>query len=231
MTLPRNPILLAAVSLSFALAAALAQPATVGEAAGGQEAWKRLFDGKSLAGWKSAGYIASGKVEVLDGAIVMGIGERMTGVTYQGKDFPKMNYEVVFEGKKIEGNDFFCTTTFPVGDSFCSLVVGGWGGQVVGLSSLNFMDASENETTTSKEFKTNQWYQVRIRVTQNRIQAWIDKERLVDVDTTDKKISIRFECDNCKPFGFCTWGTKGAVRDIRVRSLTAAEIKEAATAK
>lgn len=191
-------------------------------------AWKSLFDGKSMAGWKSAGYIGSGKVEVKDSAIVIGKGDRMTGITYQGKDFPTMDYEVALEGKKLAGDDFFCTTTFPVGKDFCSLVVGGWGGQVVGLSSLNHMDASENDTATSQEFKKDKWYRVRIRVTKDRIQAWIDDKQLVDADTTDRKISIRFECDNCKPFGFCTWDTVGAVRDIRVRPLTEAEKKEAA---
>lgn len=190
--------------------------------------WKNLFDGKSLAGWKSAGYFGGGKVHIQDGAIVMEKGERMTGVAYQGKDFPKLDYEVAFEGKKLDGEDFFATATFPVGDSFCSLVTGGWGGQVVGLSSINNMDASENETATSLEFKKNQWYKVRIRVTKDRIQAWIDDKQMIDVDTADKKIHIRFECDNCKPFGFCTWDTVGAVRDIRVRPLSEAEKKDAA---
>jgi 3-keto-disaccharide hydrolase len=190
--------------------------------------WKSLFDGKSMAGWKSAGYIGGGKIEIKDGAVVMGKGDRMTGIAYQGKDFPTMDYEVVLEGKKLAGDDFFCTTTFPVGKDFCSLVVGGWGGQVVGLSSLNHMDASENDTATSKEFKKDQWYRVRIRVSKDRIQAWIDDKQMVDADTTDRRISIRFECDNCKPFGVCSWDTVGAVRDIRVRTLTEAEKKEAA---
>jgi len=191
-------------------------------------AWKSLFDGKSLAGWKSAGYIGGGKIQVKEGAVVLGKGERMTGVVYTRGDFPTMDYEVAVEGKKLAGDDFFCTTTFPVGKDFCSLVVGGWGGQVVGLSSLNHMDASENETATSQDFKKDQWYRVRIRVSKDRIQAWIDDKHMVDADTTDKKISIRFECDNCKPFGICTWDTVGAVRAIRVRPLTEAEKKEAA---
>jgi hypothetical protein len=192
---------------------------------------KALFDGKSLDGWKSAGYIGGGKVFVKDGAIVMEKGGYMTGVAYTRGDFPKMDYEVTLEGKKLAGNDFFCTATFPVGDSFCSFVVGGWGGQVVGLSSLNNMDASENETSTSKEFKQDQWYKVKIRVTKDRIACWIDDKHLVDADTSDRKVSIRFECDNCKPFGFCTYDTVGAVRDIRVRMLTEAEKKAAVEKK
>ena len=39
----------------------------------------------------------------------------------------------------------------------------------------------------------------------------------------NKKLSIRPECEPCKPFGVATWRTVGAVRDIRVRGLTEAE--------
>jgi len=194
----------------------------------GKDPWKKLFDGKTLKGWKVPKMGGEGKVYVKDGAILMEQGNMMSGITYDAKDFPTMNYEVALEGKRTQGSDFFCTTTFPVGDSFCSLVVGGWGGTVVGLSSINYYDASENETSRFKEFKQDQWYRVRIRVSKAKIEAWIDDEKMVDLDTKDKKISIRFECEPCKPFGIATWCTTGAVRDIRVRALTEAEIKAAA---
>lgn len=189
-----------------------------------KDSWKPLFDGKTLTGWKSANFGGEGEVLIKDSAIVMEAGNNMTGATYTKGDFPKMNYEVSLQGKRLKGNDFFCTTTFPVGDSFCSLVMGGWGGTIVGLSSLDFFDASENPTTKFIDFKKDQWYTVRIRVTQERIQAWIDDKSVVDVSTKGKKISIRAECDLCKPFGIATWRTTGAVRDIKVRTLTAAEL-------
>src|SRR3954451_24093572 len=107
----------------------------------------------------------------------------MTGVTYTRGDFPKTDYEVALEGKKVAGDDFFCTTTFPVGNSFCSLVVGGWSGRVVGLSSIDFEDASANETRKDMDSKAGRWYRVRIRVGGKRIQAWIDREQVVDLDT------------------------------------------------
>lgn len=181
--------------------------------------WRPLFDGKSLKGWKSTSFGGEGEVTVKNGAILLENGNDMTGITYDGKDFPKMNYEVTLEGKRVKGNDFFCTTTFPVGDDFCSFVVGGWGGNVVGLSRINGHDAVENETTQGKEFKSNRWYKVKIRVTKDKIQAWIDDEKLVDLATKDKKITIRGECEASKPFGISTWRTEGAIRDIKVRSL------------
>ncbi len=188
--------------------------------------WKNLFDGTSLDGWKPSDFYGPGKVHVEDGAIVMDRGKVMTGVTYTRGDFPKMDYEFTLEGKKIDGDDFFCTTTFPVGDAFCSFVVGGWSGRVVGLSSLDGEDASSNDTRTDRDFKEGQWYKIRVRVSAKRIEAWIDGDKAVDEDTSDRKISIRVECNACKPFGVATYQTTGAVRNIRVRALNEADKKE-----
>src|SRR5207302_808261 len=166
-----------------------------------------------------------GKVHVQDGALVMDKGGTMTGVAYARADFPKMDYEVGFEAKRIAGGDFFGTTVFPVGDTFCSLVLGGWGGTIVGLSNVNHENASQNMTTSVKDFDSGKWYKARLRVTKDRIKAWIDADAVVDLDTTDRKISLHGACDPCKPFGFATWKTTGAVRAVRVRPLTDAEKK------
>lgn len=190
--------------------------------------WKSLFDGKTLNGWKQSDFFKPGKSSVKDGVIILEKGSKMTGLTYNGKDFPKMNYEVSLESKRVDGRDFFCTTTFPVGDSFCSFVVGGWGGSVTGLSSIDGIDASENQTGQGIEYKNDQWYKIRIRVTDKRVETWVDKEQTVDLDTTDVKLSIRIECNVSTPFGIASYDTVGAVKDIKVRNLSPAEIKEVA---
>jgi hypothetical protein len=222
--------LVALLGLALALAPLgtdrAAEPPARAEADG-----KSLFDGKTLEGWKASDFYAPGEVRVKDGAIVIEKGKVMTGITYARNDFPKTDYEVSFEAKKIEGEDFFATTTFPVGDAHCSLVVGGWSGKVVGLSSIDAEDASVNETRKDMEFKTGQWYRIRIRVSAKRIEAWIDKEKVVDLDTTDRRISIRIECNASRPFGIATYKTTGAVRDLRVRALTEAEKKAIAESK
>jgi hypothetical protein len=191
----------------------------------GQPAWKALFDGKSLAGWKEVDFGGEGEVRVEGGAIIMEQGNDMTGIRYTGKDFPQTNYEISLEGKRIKGSDFFCTTTFPFGKDHCSLVVGGWGGTVVGISSINGADASENETRSMQQFKADRWYRVRIRVTDAKIQAWIDDKEVVDLEPLGRRITVRAECLPCRPLGIATWRTTGAVRDIKVRVLTQAEIK------
>jgi hypothetical protein len=207
--------------LASLLLLAAAGPTWTGD--DGKQARQLLFDGKSLTGWKATNFGGEGKVHIKDGAVILETGNDMTGITWAKPDFPKMNYEVSLDGKKLAGRDFFCTTTFPVADSHCSFVVGGWGGTVVGLSSVDGMDASENMTTTLKDFKQDQWYKVKIRVTKDQIAAWIDDKQMVDLDTKDRKITIRAECDPCRPFGIATWRTTGAVRNIQLRLLTPGE--------
>src|SRR5438034_124036 len=110
----------------------------------------------------------------------------------------------------------------PVRDSFCSLIVGGWGGSLLGISSLDHMDASENETTKFMNFEQGRWYRIRLRVTERRIEVWVDKEKLVNVDISDKQISLRpGDIELSKPFGIAAWQTTAAVREIRMRSVAA----------
>jgi hypothetical protein len=179
--------------------------------------WEELFDGKTLTGWRVTDFAGRGEVRVEQGQVILGMGV-MTGIT-RTSEVPRMNYEVSLEAMRVEGSDFFCGLTFPVGPDPCSLIVGGWGGGVVGLSSLDGQDAANNETTKYMSFQNGRWYRIRLRVEPTKIQAWIDDEQVVDVVTTGRKISIRIEVEESQPFGIATWSTTGALRKIRVLRL------------
>jgi hypothetical protein len=178
-----------------------------------------LFDGKTLKNWKVADFAGGGKVEVKDGAIVIGMGEPMTGIVWSGGEIPKMDYEITLEAKKVDGSDFFCALTFPYGKKSCTFVCGGWGGIVTGLSTIDGFDASDNETTNTKEFKANTWYKIRVRATEEEIECWINGEQLVDVETKEKQIDIRLECEPCVPMGVATFQTTGALRNMRMKKV------------
>jgi len=179
---------------------------------------KRLFDGETLANWVSTKFGPQGQVYVSDGAIVMRMGDGPTGITWQGS-FPKVNYEVSLEAKRMMGIDFFCGLTFPVKDDFCSFIVGGWAGPVVGLSTIDGLDASENETTTLMRFNKDEWYKIKLRVTSEKIETWINEEKIVDLPYQGRKIGIRPEIELSCPFGIATWKTTGAVRNIYLNVL------------
>ena len=190
-----------------------------------QDGWISLFDGKSLYGWKVSDFAGHAEPRVEEGRIILPFGSEMTGVTYVGKHLLKNDYEVELDAQRVDGTDFFCALTFPVKEDPCTLVCGGWGGGVVGLSSINGMDASENATSSYREFKKGQWYHIRVKVAGGRIQAWIDKDQVVDFEIRDHKISIRSEVELSKPLGIATWCTTGAVKDIRLRPVKAEEAK------
>ena len=179
--------------------------------------WQSLFDGKTLKGWKEADFAGRGEVKVKDGQIIMEMGV-MTGVTWTNP-VARMNYEISVEASRVEGGDFFCGLTFPIETNQCSLIVGGWGGGVVGLSSLDGADASSNETTQYINFQKGKWYLIQLRVTPGRIQGWLDGDALFDVETKDKTITIRSEMDESVPLGVATWSTTGALKNFKVRKL------------
>jgi hypothetical protein len=185
-----------------------------------------LFDGRTLGQWKVTDFGGQGDVYVKDGAIYLEMGDYMTGITWTGP-VVRMGYEITLEAMRVEGSDFFCGLTFPVADKPCTLVLGGWGGSVCGLSNIDHYDAAENETTRVVTFLSGRWYRVRLRVVPNRIQAWLDDESLVDIDTTGRRIDIRLEVDLSQPLGIATYSTTGAIRNIRLRKLSNEEMLEA----
>jgi hypothetical protein len=195
-----------------------AKPPTTPEPAPSKD-WQSLFDGRTLAGWEITDFAGHGEVRVENDQIVMEMGVALTGIRYTNT-VPRMNYEVSLEASKLMGSDFFCGLTFPVGESCCSFIVGGWGGGVVGISSIDGNDASSNETTRYFEFAKNRWYRLRTRVTPEKIECWIDDEKVVDVEIKDRRISMRpGEIELSQPFGIATWQTTGALRNIRLRGL------------
>jgi len=179
-----------------------------------------LFDGKTLNGWNVTEFGGEGEVVVKDGQIILSMGQPLTGITWKAGDkLPKDNFEITLQAMKRKGEDFFCGLTFPVRDSHASFIVGGWAGSVVGLSSINGQDASENETTKYETFEKNKWYAIKVRVAGGKIECWIDDKQMVDVELKDNRISTRIEVDANKPLGVCCYNVEAALRDIKLRRL------------
>jgi hypothetical protein len=174
-----------------------------------------MFDGEKLGFWQKSDFYQAGNVHVKDGCLILEKSDWMTGVTWTGP-LIRMNYDISFEAQRVEGNDFFCGLTFPVGKSSCSLILGGWRNQINGLSTIDHKDASLNETTLEMSLENNRWYKITLRVTLDRIKASLDGEWIVDVETTGKNIDIRTECMPSLPLGFATYKTTGAIRNVHL---------------
>ncbi len=181
-------------------------------------AWRSLLAKDALAQWESTRFGGEGDVEILENQLLIGLGSSLSGAHFTG-EIPRMNYEVEYEARRLDGIDFFCGFTFPVAESYCSFIAGGWAGGVVGLSSIDGRDASENSTTKYMTFKNDQWYRFRVRVTTDAIETWIDEDPVVYQSLEGHKISTRAEVDPSQPFGFATWETKGEIRNLRIRTV------------
>jgi hypothetical protein len=167
--------------------------------------WKPLLPENSLDGWEITNFGGEADAEVAEGVLKLGMGQPLTGITYKGTDFPTENFEMRWKAQRIEGSDFFAGVTFPIGDQFASFIAGGWGGGLVGLSSINGNDASENQTATFQTFKNKEWYDFRVKVTSTKVTAWVNDKQAFEVDRDKNKFSLRAEVLKSKPLGYCVF--------------------------
>jgi hypothetical protein len=203
----------------FTAAVLLAGSITALAQAPPSQAGDPLFDGKTLTNWQPSKFYGQGPVTVENGDIILAAGKDLTGITWSGSALPTTNYELTLQARRLEGRDFFAGVTFPVGESFCSLILGGWGGSIVGLSSINGIDASENTTSQSIDFELQKWYDVRIRVTPEKIDSWLDGKHIIEQDVKGNQISVRIEVEPSQPLGIASWRTKAGIRQVRLRRL------------
>lgn len=184
---------------------------------------KSLFDGKSLKGWKDSNFAGGGEVRVEpdfkgQGPVIwIDAGQSLSGITFTNPVL-KTDFEITVEALKIQGNDFFVGLTFPVGAAHATLVLGGWGGATTGISSIDGQDASENDTTKFLTYEKNKWYRIRIKVTAKKLETWLNDEKIVNQDISDRRISMRFgEIENSIPLGIATYQTTTVIRKVEIK--------------
>lgn len=184
-----------------------------------------LFDGKDLGKWRKTAFGGEGDVFVdEDGNLEFGFGAVITGVNWGEAPPATSNYELSLEAMKLDGNDFFIALTFPVKDSHATFVVGGWGGGVVGISSVDDLNASENETMSIEGFENDVWYKIRVKVTDDQLQAWIDDDEKVSLDLEGRKISLLpGDIELSVPIGIAAYQTRAQYRNLVWRKLPAGE--------
>ena len=193
--------------------------------------WVDLFDGVALGPWERTRFGGEGEVEVKDGAIRLGFGSPLTGIHLDAAAVARLGlrdagYELEVVAARIAGNDFFCGLTFPVGpvglvgpggDSHATLVLGGWGGGLTGLSCLDGRDASENETRSFQSYERGRDYVIRVTVTPKRIHASLDGATIVDAQIAGREVGLRTEVLPSRPLGIACFNTIARVRSIRIR--------------
>ena len=184
--------------------------------------WEVLFDGKTLDNWKVVGLWHFNpppgrptRIEVDNGRIVFEAGDTAEAIVWTG-DFPRSNYEVQVEAMKLGADGGLRGMVFPVGATRCEFCAGGWDGTIVGLSMVDDKWALGNATTKRMTFEQGRWYRVRLRVTDARVEAWVDGKQVVDLPRLGHTLTLDGGRNPIDPFGI--W-LQGCLRDIKLRRL------------
>jgi hypothetical protein len=197
----------------------------------------RLFDGKTLGGWRAVTgprFAGREKARVVDGQIVLEVAvsdmegvraEVRTGIAWT-REFPKMNYEVRMNAMETaSAHHGFCQFTFPVGSSACTLRAGAWSG--VALSTVDGADSNANPTFTQMAFEPGRWYRLRLRVSRGRIEAWVDEQQVINLRTAGHRLAPWWPLDASRPFGVANHRGALHLRDIMVRPVRGPAARDA----
>ena len=72
-------------------------------------------------------------------------------------------------------------------------------------------------------FEDNRWYKIKLRVTDPKIEAWLDEKQFVDLELQDKKISVRpGDIELCIPLGLCSFQTRAQYRNLVWKNIVTA---------
>ena len=122
------------------------------------EKWSLMEPGQASF-WQQAGIPGEGVISVQAGELTLPPGQPMTGAKFanwNAAGIPHTNYAISYEAMRLEGGDIFGMCTFPVGShqSHATFVIGGWGGTVTGISSIEFLVRVKTRRGVNKSLKT-----------------------------------------------------------------------------
>ncbi len=182
--------------------------------------WHDLLAAAALEHWHVTAFGGEGEVSLRPGEVRLDQGSPLTGITWQGPP-PQGAYELEIVAARQQGNDFFAGVTFPIGEQHATLIVGGWGGSLVGLSCIDGLDAARNPTARRMAFRREQPYRIRI-VVDDVVRAWIDGEEMLAVMRAGRTFGLRAEVTLSAPLGVCAFATQAVITTCRWRPRDAA---------
>jgi len=186
--------------------------------------WRDLFDGGTLNGWRRmtrGAFAHGGSVNIQDGRMELTNSQNCVGIIATGR-VPTTDYEIQYSAMRVSRSGDLGSLYFPIGDTTCRLIVGGWSSfDIVGLQDLDGKVAKSNETRQQRTFESNRWYNVKLCVTDERVQAWIDQDQLIDLTRRGHRFTVEPSDEASKPgsLGLYTYKGAAAIRSIRIREL------------
>lgn len=181
--------------------------------------WQPLLDDPSA--WEGVSLGGEGEVRVeAGGPIELAFGSPLTAAGWRPEALPFTDlYEVEVVASRLDGTDFFCALNLPLGDQTATVVLGGWGGALCGLSCVDGMDASMNQTRSFQDFVRGKPVRLRVRVDAQEIAAWLDDEALFVIERSGHEFSLRTEVEPVGRLGVSSFQTSARIHSMRWRPL------------
>lgn len=179
-----------------------------------QSAWRELA--LEPGAWEVVSFGGEGEVEWDESGLVMRFGSPLTAVRWTGEPLPA-RFEIEVLAARVDGSDFFCGLNLPIGSDAATVVLGGWGGALCGLSCIDGMDASMNPTRSFENFERGQTYRLRVRVDDEFVIATIDGEELFTHALGEGALALRTEVMPVGPLGISCFQTTARVESVRWR--------------
>jgi hypothetical protein len=136
---------------------------------------------------------------------------------------PPNEYDLRFEFARLAGNDGIDTILSFEGRQFC-WTMGGWGNTTSGFSEVFGQPANANPTTVRDQgLKNNQRYTCVIKVRNDKVQAYLDDQRVSEwsTDFDDLGMSSRRLHRN-DSIGISTWESSYAIYSAQIVEITGA---------
>lgn len=169
--------------------------------------------------WQATSFGGEGEIEFLADAVELGFGSPLTGLHWAG-DLPLgPAYQLEVEASRIDGTDFFCGLNFPIGESAATVVLGGWGGALCGLSCIDGLDASMNATRSFQSFEPGESVRLRVEVSARQVRAWLDEEPLFVIERGGAQFELRTEVTPGGRLGISSFQTRARIHAVRWRAL------------
>ena len=165
--------------------------------------WIALFDGESLDGWQATNFGGEGPIVVVDGALELDFGSPLTGLTWTGTP-PDGDYDLEVVAARVDGTDFFCGLTFPVRDAHLTLVLGGWGGSLCGISSLDGEDAANNDSQRLFRFENGRDYRVQVQVRRDVVDVFEPEEEAEEASVAALRARLAVIVDVSRAHGLAS---------------------------
>ena len=88
---------------------------------------------------------------------------------------------------------------------------------MTGISCIDSMDASDNNTSSYQRYKDDEWYAIKLRVTPKNLSVWLGDKQIIDEDIEGKKISVRpGPIESYLPLSLTTFNTMAAIRNVKL---------------